>query len=376
MKTLTPCKTPIQIFALTLSLLCMGITGCSTSQSVTSSQAQPTLQHILFVGDSFTHGRYNPVRMYNNTPTTGGGGSTSASATVVDENYNTTVVARQENTAGETGPWGGIPGIFAELAAEAALPYDVHIEAISATTLTNNYAAAQSVIDQSLWNTVVLQEATFQPIPSALSSNSKSDPATFCSAVGTIAAGVHTASPNAKVFLYATGAPSDTAYTLATSQGSLSDSAYLSALNMLTNAYHDAYLSAATRETGISGVAQSGDAWALTWQQGIANPDPYAGTASGVSLTFNYQANSQPSTKNTPTDAGFHHPSIYGAYLNALVLFQRITGTDVRTFAGTEKAASTLGVAPAIAIQLQNVAWAAVTQQNGTFSAANYDPCK
>jgi hypothetical protein len=35
------------------------------------------------------------------------------------------VTARQESVS-EYGPWGGIPGIFAELASEACLPYKVH----------------------------------------------------------------------------------------------------------------------------------------------------------------------------------------------------------------------------------------------------------
>lgn len=55
-----------------------------------------------------------------------------------------------ESQPGETGPGGGIPGIFAEVAYEADLPYNVHIEAISETNLITNYDAAQSVIDEPL----------------------------------------------------------------------------------------------------------------------------------------------------------------------------------------------------------------------------------
>ena len=109
------------------------------------------LQRILFVGDSFTHGRYAPVRMYNSGSN---GNSTTGSKYVVDENYGQTG-ARKEL---ENGPWGGIPGIFAELAEESGLSYDVHIEAISETSLEKNYAAAAGVIAQSKWNAVVLQE--------------------------------------------------------------------------------------------------------------------------------------------------------------------------------------------------------------------------
>ena len=129
---------------------------CNTSSS--SVTASPTV-------DTF------PSASTTTRPTQG--------ALVVDENFGTTVTARQEG-ASEYGPWGGIPGIFAQLAVEAGLPYDVHIEAISATTLAANYKAAQSVIAQPLWNSMVLQEASFEPITKALSYNSKSNPSAFC----------------------------------------------------------------------------------------------------------------------------------------------------------------------------------------------------
>ena len=348
--------------------------GCGANGHPITVSSTPPTQHILFVGDSFTHGRYLPVRTYNNTPVTGGLGSTAASAQVVDENFNTTVAARMESQPGETGPWGGIPGIFAELAVEAGLPYNVHIEAISETPLITNYNVAQSVIDQSLWDTVILQEASFQPIPVALSKNKKSDPSVFCDAVGTIEQGVHAVAPKANVYLYQTGAPADTAYEDSDTTP-FSPSAYLTSLGKLTDAYHDVYISAAMQDGYIAGIAPVGDAWSRAWSEGVANPDPYGGAATGVSLSFNYQPGSEPSTVDTPTDAGFHHPSIYGAYLSGLVLFQKITGTDVRTFGGNEQAAAALGISPAVAVQLQQVAWESVTQQSNQLLNPNVDLC-
>jgi hypothetical protein len=175
-------------------------------------------RHVLFVGDSFTHGRYLPVRTYNNTPGTGGLGATRPSQHVVDENYDTDVTERQESVS-EYGPWGGIPGIFAELAYQAKLSFDVHIEAISATSLAENYLFAGNVIAQPLWDDVVLQEASFEPVPARLTQDTKSDPQTFCNAVKTIEQGVHAAAPRANVFLYATWAPADTAYLDTTAGG-------------------------------------------------------------------------------------------------------------------------------------------------------------
>lgn len=369
--------TPTQYSPASAVLLICSLVGCSTAPaSPDPTRPIPAVtRHILFVGDSYTHGRYLPVRTYNSTPGTGGLGSTAASAQVVDENFNTSVLARQESEPGETGPWGGIPGIFAEFASEAGLAYDVHLEAISATTLKTNYKAAGPVIAQPLWDAVVLQEATFQVIPSALTGNGNSNPASFCSAVDTIESGIHAVAPNAQVYLYATGAPADTAYQLTTAAGPFSNKAYLSSLSTLTAAYHDAYLSAALHNGLIAGVAQTGDAWALAWAQGAANANPYEVGANGISLTFNYQGGSMPSTRNTPTDAGFHHPSIYGAYLNALVLFQKITGTDARTLGATEQAAATLGISPTIAIQLQSIASTSILQQSPSLLPSSFDPC-
>jgi hypothetical protein len=78
----------------------------------------------MFVGDSLTHGRYEPVRSFN-------------SNFVVDENYGQTG-SRAEL---EPGPWGGIPGIFAQFAVESKLQQAAW-EAVS--------AASSAPIDQNV----------------------------------------------------------------------------------------------------------------------------------------------------------------------------------------------------------------------------------
>jgi hypothetical protein len=57
------------------------------------------------------------------------------------------------------------------------------------------------------------------------------------------------------------------------------------------------------------------------------------------------------------------------------VLFEKITGTDVRTFGGNEQAAASLGISPAIAVQLQQVAWESVTQQSNRPVNPNINFC-
>ncbi len=73
--------------------------------------------------------------------------------------------------------------------------------------------------------------------------------------------------------------------------------------------------------------------------------------------------------------ADLHHPSIYGAYLSGLVLFQQITGDDVRNLGPTEKAAQQLGISSSVAIALQRVAWESVTQENAASINATVNPC-
>lgn len=320
------------------------------------------LQRILFVGDSFTHGRYAPVRMYNSGSN---GNSATGSKYVVDENYGQTG-ARKEL---ESGPWGGIPGIFAELAEESGLSYDVHIEAISETSLEKNYAAAAGVIAQSKWNAVVLQELSVKPIPYSLSNDNISNPSGFCESVQTIEKAVHGASALAKVYLYEPWPSGDLANTL--SSGDPAN--YAVKLTALANANHNAYYSAASHDGNIAGVAPVGEAWVNAWAAKVANSNPFlAGASSNLPILWYdiYPVNDPVITK--PDN---HHPSIYGAYLSGLVLFQKITGTDVRTLGGQEKAAAQLGISSTVASQLQLVAWQTVTQENTQPINQSADPC-
>jgi hypothetical protein len=359
-------------------LCCVALSGCggdggsNTAGSNPGSGSNPTtanVQHILFVGDSFTHGRYTPVRPYNS----GGTESQNAgSPLVIDENFGQTG-ARAEL---EPGPWGGIPGIFAELALEAKLSYDVHIEAISETSLAANFAAASSVIVQPKWDTVVLQDLSAKPLPGALTNNSKiSDPKGFCSSVQTIEQAVHGAAANARVFLYETWARGDLANALAGGDPNASSfpGSFLTNLTALTDAMHNAYYSAATHDGAIAAVAPAGDAWQLAWNQGIANPDPFvtSGQSGLPSLWYGINAVNDPQISSPD----YLHPSIFGAYLSGLVLFQQITGFDVRKMGSAETAAAQLGIPATVAVQLQQIAWQAVTQENPAPVNQTLDPC-
>jgi hypothetical protein len=325
------------------------------------------LQHILFVGDSFTHGRYLPVRLYNSG---GNQGATHGSPLVFDENYGASGI-RQEN-ATEYGPYGGIPGIFAEFASEAGIPYDVHIEAISKTSLHVNYAAASEVIDQAKWNAVVLQELSSRPLPYKLTGDPSSDPESFCKSVQTIEEGVHAVAPNASIYLYEAWPRADLAQQLSGEPSSPGFAvAYQMNLQTLGNANHDAYYSAANHDGAIAGVAPAGDAWVRAWREQVANSNPFADNKSLPLLWYGLNDVNEPAI-NSPD---YIHPSIYGAYLDGLVLFQEITGRDMRIFGADERAARVLGIPADVSVRLQQVGWEAVTFQNPALSSQSIDPC-
>jgi hypothetical protein len=88
---------------------------------------------------------------------------------------------------------------------------------------------------------------------------------------------------------------------------------------------------------------------------------------------FRYGINAVNSPAITAPD--YLHPSIFGAYLSGLVLFQQITGTDVRTLGANEAAAAQLGIPSAMATQLQQVAWQTVLDENPTPIDQTVDPC-
>ncbi|MBM2770244.1 hypothetical protein BAN20980_01971 [Burkholderia anthina] len=332
-----------------------------------SSPDGRTTQHILFVGDSLTHGRYTPVRSYGAMRT--GSQAADGDASVVDENDGQTGVRAER----EPGPWGGIPGIVARFALEAGLDYDVHLEAMSATSLAKHDRVASDVIDRPVWDAVVLQELSAKPLPFALTHSRASDPAGFCASVAKLARGIRAAAPQARVYLYETWPRADLAKALAGAPDSDGFHArYVERLAELVAAYRDAYEGARRTDPSIVAVAPVGRAWQRAWATGVVAADPYAPSGAPL-LWYGIRAQNDPPISRPD----YLHPGVLGAYLSALVLFQQISGVDVRTFGAREQAAAQLGIAPDMAASLQAVASDTVRHEQADANAAaeHADPC-
>jgi hypothetical protein len=281
-----------------------------------ANDTQP--QTILFVGNSFFHGAFQPVLGYN-------------AAAITDENFRPDRAGqRRRQYEHEEGPWGGIPGIFKKLTDEAGLHYEVHLEAISGQTLKFHYDSALAVIRQPKWDKVVMHDYSTGPVPT----RHGGQPARFFEYATRLEQAVHTANPAAQVYLYQTWARADLTYPAGKDYSGLP-------LDSMTRDLHTAYYQEAARDGRFAGVAPAGDAWLRAVQQGVAMPNPYAPEAGKVDLW----------------GRDHYHPSIYGAYLNACVLLAEITGYDPRKLGGTEQAAATLTIAPPVAVKLQRLAY-------------------
>lgn len=372
---------------------------------------------ILFVGNSYTFGRVDPVMSYNAAAVhdlTAGFNATNPTGT---NSY-------PAGTAGfgsfEPHPWGGVPGIFKKMTDEAGLNYDVSLSTRNAASLrgqflntaNSDWKLRENVATQK-WDTVVLQEQSDAPLPPGKGKNanqaafnayadqferfihngaaqSYKESTLFGSLAACMATGLSqtscntnrniAANPNAstatKVYLEQTWARPDmveahkiTTPDLTTADGRpiVDTSAsggnatlYYTNLAGMTADLHAAFYGKAASNPGFAGVVPVGDAFQRAVDQGLAQGSgfynaggTFAETAGALNLWWLDRT----------------HASKYGSYLSALTLFGSITGLDPLSLGATEQAAIDLGIDAATAQALQRVA----SQQLG-FTAAVPEP--
>ena len=279
------------------------------------AQARSRPVVILFIGNSFLHGNYQPVRSYN-------------AAGVTDENAN--VPAGSPRAEGTAGPYGGIPAIFKTLTEEVGLDYEVHSELSSGKPLEFHYVNALDIIAQPKWDVVVMHDYSTGPVPATRSGN----PERFTKYADLLEQAIHAANKSADVYLYETWARADLTYP---EKGPY----HGETIEAMAKDLHDGYAAEFTRNGHFRALAHVGDAWMRAIHEGVAEADPTHPEAGKVNLW----------------GADSYHPSIYGAYLNALVVLNQVTGKDPRTLGGKERAAGALGITPEIAVTLQRIAY-------------------
>jgi hypothetical protein len=361
-----------------LALLLAGIAA------VGAAQAEPI--SILFVGNSYTFGRTDPVMSYN-------------AANVHDLTASMYTANSSGSNAFEPHPWGGVAGIFKQFTVQAGLDYDVSLSTRNAATLRGHLLNSNPAnwdlrgnIGSQAWDKVVLQEQSDEALTkkpglasnpeyfkayanlienyihdgSALSFRERDiiggttaacqaltgASATTCNTVRNLPANAN-ANPDADVYLYQTWARPNMVnapFTTVTDPvtGSVTFTAtpatsLFGSLQEMTDDLHNAYYGLAAANPDFAGVAPVGDAFQRAVATGIATQNMYAPDAKTDGLIDLWW------------DDGTH-ASKWGSYLSALTLFGTITGIDPKSLGASEIAAMDLGISARDAVALQRVA--------------------
>ena len=259
---------------------------------------------VLFIGNSFTFAAGSAVRFYR-------------ADTVADLNGQ-----------GQ----GGIPALFRSFANQVGLDYDVSLETHPGSNLDFHLANKRDVIAARPWDVVVMHGH------STLDVDAPGNPAKLLATSAQMAALLRGVNPRVRIYLLATWSRADQTYA---PKGAWAGKP----IETMARDVRAAYDTAAARISAAA-VLPVGEAWTRAMQTGIADPNPYDGIEAGKLDLWTWD---------------HYHASIAGSYLEALVVFGGVTGRDPRALGDGECSAFELGLTPAHARALQQVAFYQLT---------------
>jgi len=365
---------------------------------------------ILFVGNSYTFGRVDPVLSYN-------------AANV----HDLTAAMNAANSSGsnvyEPHPWGGVAGLFKQFTTEAGLDYDVSISARNAASLRGQYLNTNPAgwdllgnIASQQWGAVVLQDLSDEPLPNLRGANANLQLFDFYAdkiedyihtgikpgqdlagdvlntTEGILFGGptTGTAAQRAAACIAGTGGPSNpnalsqtACNTARTIRGNPNESTSTNVYLYETWARPDMiYPHTNTTTDPVTGAILPGSGAATLWEPSLeamtgdlhdayfglaASNSDFAGVAPvGDAFLLAVQsglATANPYASNAATDGLIDlwwddnlHASKYGSYLSALTLFGTITGVDPQSLGVLDIAARDLGISQRDASALQRIA--------------------
>lgn len=331
-----------------------------SSESRTSVKAASPGK-TLFVGDSYTHGHFDPVRTYG-------------ADTINDLNKKAPSGSFAQEGAkgnGEKGPWGGIPALFQAFSNEQGLKSSTSMEAVSATDLSKQAKHEGGEIGGQKYNTLILQDKTNEGLNSA--SKAGTAGSELQKGVGEVSKIVRAKNPAAKVYVNENPNTPDTSI-----KAGLSSSA-------VTAQDHNNFSAAAKADHAK--MAPVGDAFQRAISEGVADPKPatvlpkseqrvngdetLVQTPAGTKATSTTDPTS--SNPNISSDGKIqlygeddHHPSSAGAYLSALTQYGAVTKIDPRSLGANDQVAKNLDIPSWAAAKLQTVAAQQLTAEGIT----------
>ncbi|MHA6721927.1 DUF4886 domain-containing protein [Sphingomonas sp. RS2018] len=268
-------------------------------RTVAARPAAGPARTILFIGNSFTQGAHSAVRNYR-------------ANTVTDLNGD---------------GYGGVPALFKRFAEQAGLNFAVSLETQGGRSLGFHLAERSARFDRA-WDIVVLQEF------STLDRQRPGDATAYIRDAATLATMFTRRNRAVEVLLMPTWTRADQVYR---GNGPWANTP----VNRMADDLYTAAVRARAASRDIDGLIPVGLAWNRAFSAGVADPNPYDGTSFGQLDLWAYDQ---------------YHASVAGYYLEALVVFGRITGVDPRTLGPSELCADELGLSDAQAVALQRVA--------------------
>ncbi len=254
---------------------------------------------VLFIGNSFTFGSGSAVHFYRNN-------------TVTDLN--------DEGV-------GGVPALFKSFTQQAGLDYDVSLETRGGVGIDFHLAEKRDVIAARGWDTVVAHGY------STLDQEKPRDPAKLIATAKELKDLLRAHNPNVKLYLTATWSRPDQVYP---AKGDWAGQP-IEKMGKDVRAGYDKAAAAAGAQ-----VVPVGDAFNRAMETGFADTNPYDGLDAGKIDLWTYD---------------HYHASTFGYYLEALMVFGRVTGQDPRSLGAAECSGFELGLSSAQVTALQQIAF-------------------
>ena len=256
---------------------------------------------ILFVGNSFTFGSGSAVHFYR-------------ADTVTDLNSEGI---------------GGVPALFKSFTDQAGLAYDVYLETRGGSGLDFHLENKLGVIGRRPWDTVVMHGQ------STLDFDKPGDPEKLIATTRQMTDFLRARNPKVQVHVMATWSRADQTY--------LPKGAWAGKpIEAMAHDVRVAYDKAAAATPAVTSVIPVGEAWTRAMQTDVADANPYDGIEAGKINLWTYDQ---------------YHASTHGYYLEALVVFGRISGRDPRSLGENECSGYELGLSRADVNALQQVAF-------------------
>jgi hypothetical protein len=390
------------------------LVGLVLASAVNLAAAEPV--KILFVGNSYTFGRVDPVMSYNAAKVDD---MTRPRPDLPDPNFTEIAGTR----AWEPHPWGGVPGIFKQMADQAGVEVEVALSTRNAASLRGHFLNTANAdwdlrgnIAKRKWDVVVLQEQSDAALPRGRGANANypqfsayadkiqkyiqvgagetytersmyqaiyGGNAGCLEALGTTTCSNTTprvipanpnANPDTKIWLLQTWARPDMVFP---HLSTVADANYPTVPDgrpivdtsnpAFPNGFPDTLYYEIEGLAGMTADLRAAFATKAQANPGFAGVIP-AGEAfqravdQGVAQGDGFYGADGTYAAAVPQDRinlwwdDYLHASKYGSYLSALVMFGQLTGIDPWSLGASEKAAADLGISPGDAVKLQRIA--------------------